>query len=585
MRTWSVSSFIGKPMRILIRSLETEKTGALLTQDRVVETDSLTFGRATDQIVQINDSRVVLQHARLIRSGKELIITCTPPAQLEVNGRLQRDAALKVGDEISLGPSLIKVIEPPVGYDLALTIERDARESDIADDDAALPKFSMFLAEVGWRKRPWAWAGVSLALVLGLILPWFMVGRGDASIEWLRQSVFPSDMQWTSGALHSAHGNLEVACEACHAQPFRRVRNEQCLDCHASTLHQHVPADHPAAVEMTADRCTTCHVEHDEPSNLVQTDTRICTDCHTEPQKHAAGPNVMPVTDFISQHPDFQVSLLTTPDWKVMRARLGESALIEKSNLEFTHAAHLDPKGIKAPQGEVVMECANCHTPNESGTSFKPINMEQHCSSCHSLGFDPAEPQRTVPHGKPELVMQMLVDHYSRRFLGGYSDAFAPAGGVAPPGASLSAAARARVLGDAKQRANKVAADLFERRACADCHIVDREGTASEPVWKVAPVKLTQTFMPKARFDHAAHATGEATCETCHAAADSKVASDVLMPQIKVCRDCHGGETGAEGGQTRIASPCASCHVYHDKQAPPWVPVMRKVIREAAVRE
>ena len=571
-------------MRILIRSLETEKAGALRTQERALESDSLSIGRATDQNIQINDPRIDLQHARLSRSGSELQLTCTPPAQVEINGRLQRSAILKVGDEISLGPSLIKVVENPVGYDVTLTIERDVRES-VAVEDGPLPKFSMSLAEVGWRKRPWAWAGISVSLVLGLVLPWLMVGRGDASIEWLRQSVLPSDMQWTSGALHSAHGNLEVACEACHEQPFRRVRNEQCLDCHANTLHQHVPADHPAAANMTADRCTTCHVEHDEPSNLIQLDTRICSDCHAEPQSHGARPKALPVTDFVSQHPDFQISLLTAPDWKVTRARLGESEIVEKSNLEFTHAAHLNPKGIKAPQGEVVMECADCHTPTESGTSFKPIEMEQHCGSCHTLGFDPAEPKRTVPHGEPALVIQTLIDHYSRRFLGGYSDAVAAADGVTPPGASLSAAARARVLGSATQRANQVAADIFERRMCADCHTVTREGTPTEPLWSVAPVKLTQTFMPKARFDHAAHATGEATCETCHAAADAKVASDVLMPQIKVCRDCHGGEIGTEGGQARIASPCGSCHVYHDKQEPLWIPVMKKVIREAAVSQ
>ncbi len=571
-------------MRILIRTLEIGTTGVAVARDRVVDADVIGFGRATDQHIHCNDQRIGLQHAKFTRSDAGLLLSCIPPGQAEVNGRLCRDATLRVGDEVNLGPMLIKVLEAPAEFDAAISVEHDSRETNAADD-APLPVFATSLEQVGWRKRPWAWAGITVTLMFGLILPWFFAGRGDASAAWLRASVLPSDMQWTSGPLHSAHGNLEVECEACHAQPFRRVRNEQCLDCHASTLHQHVPADHPAAAGMTADRCTTCHVEHDEPSNLVQLDTRICTDCHTQPQDHGAGPKALPVTDFVSQHPDFQVSLLTAPNWKVTRSRLGESALVEKSNLEFTHAAHLDPKGIKAPQGEVVMDCADCHTPSESGTSFKPINMEQHCGSCHTLGFDPAEPQRKVPHGEPELVMQTLVDHYSRRFLGGYSDVFAPADGVTPPGASLSAAARARVLGTAKQRANQVAADIFERRVCADCHTVTREGTSNEPVWKVAPVKLTQTFMPKAHFDHAAHATGEATCETCHAAADSKVATDVLMPQIKVCRDCHGGETGTEGGQVRIASPCASCHVYHDEQEPLWVPVMKKVIRQAAVRE
>lgn len=580
----SAFSSIGEPMRILIRTLETAATGVAVASDRVVEADVIGFGRATDQQIHCNDQRIGLQHARFTRSDVGLSLSCIPPAQAEVNGRLCRDASLRVGDEVSLGPMLIKVLETPANVDAAISVERDARETAAADD-APLPTFAISLEQVGWRKRPWAWGGITLTLLLGLILPWFFVGRGDASAAWLRASVLPSDMQWTSGPLHSAHGNLEVECEACHAQPFRRVRNEQCLDCHQSALHQHVPAGHPSAAEMTADRCTSCHAEHDEPSNLVQLDTRICTDCHTEPQDHGAGPKALAVTDFVSQHPEFQVSLLTAPTWKVTRARLGDKPLIEKSNLIFTHAVHLDPKGIKAPQGEVVMDCADCHKPNEGGTGFKPITMEQHCSSCHSLGFDPAEPQRQVPHGEPALVMQTLIDHYSRRFLGGYSDALASADGLTPPGASLSAAARSRVLGSATQRANQVAADVFERRVCADCHSVTRSGASSAPSWTVAPVKLTQSFMPKAHFDHAAHATGEARCETCHAAANSKLASDVLMPQIKICRDCHGGETGAEGGQVRIASPCASCHVYHDEQEPRWVPVMKKVIRQAAVNE
>jgi hypothetical protein len=55
------------------------------------------------------------------------------------------------------------------------------------------------------------------------------------------------------------------------------------------------------------------------------------------------------------------------------------------------------------------------------------------------------------------------------------------------------------------------------------------------------------------------------------------------MPSIKTCRDCHGGETGSEDGLVRIASPCASCHEYHDGTEPLWVPakVMRKVIAKA----
>jgi hypothetical protein len=562
-------------MRILIRTLEADSKKTVVARDRVVDAEVVGIGRATDQHIHCNDPRIALQHAKIMRSDGGLSIVCLSTSQVELNGRLCRDARLTVGDAISLGPLLIKVFEPPTDLDAAISVERDSREDDAADD-LPLPAFITSLEQAGWRKRPWAWAGISVTLLLGLFLPVFFLGKGDASIAWLRASMLPSDMQWSSGTLHSAHGNLEVECQACHLRPFRRVSNEQCLDCHGRNLHQHVAADHPAAVGMRTDRCTRCHVEHDEPSNLVQLDARICTDCHAAPQKHGAGSKAIPVTDFVSQHPEFQVSLLSAPDWRVMRSRLGESMIKENSNLKFTHHAHLDSKGIKAPQGVVVMECIDCHVANESGSGFRPINMEEHCSSCHSLGFDPAEPRRQVPHGEPELVLQTLVDHYSRRFLGGYSDALVSAEGPLPPGASSTPAARARMLGSAKRRANRVAADIFERRACVDCHAVTRTGTIDDPVWKVAPVKLTQTFMPKASFDHAAHAAGEATCVTCHAARDSRLASDVLMPQIKGCRDCHGGETGTEAGRTRIASPCASCHVFHDKLEPSWIPARIK---------
>lgn len=564
-------------MRILIRTLEMGSSGVTAARDRIVDAESIGFGRATDQSIQCNDPRISLQHARFARSDGGLMLSCVPPAQAEVNGRLCRSANLKVGDEVSLGPMLIRVLEAPSDVDAAISVERDARESTVADD-APMPKFATTLEEVGWRRRPWAWIGITITLLLGLIVPWLFIAKGDASSAWLRASVLPSDQQWSSGALHSAHGNLEGECEACHVQPFRRVRNEQCLDCHAATLHQHVPANHPEAADMSAARCTSCHVEHDQPSSLVQRDTRLCTDCHAAPTDHGIGTKTMPVTDFVLQHPEFQISLLTAPDWRVTRARLEGAALVERSNLEFTHAAHLEPKGIKAPQGKVVMGCADCHVPNESGRGFKEITMEQHCGSCHTLGFDPAEPQRQVPHGDPKLVLQTLVDHYSRRYLSGYSDSLAAVDGVTPPGASLSAAARARVLGNARQRANQVATDLFERRACAECHAVTRTGTTNDPAWIVAPVKLTQYFMPKARFDHAAHASGQATCDTCHAALESKLSSDVLMPSIKVCRDCHGGESGTEGGEQRIASSCATCHVYHDEREPKW-------IRQATVRE
>ena len=526
-------------MRILIRQVTRGAGDAVSVRERAFEDGLVSIGRATDQSLQVNDPRMQLQHAQVRASGAGFMLTCQPPAQATVNDEVVRSARLVPGDVVLLGALRIRVGEPAAPGELLLTVEQAAAETPPEAEPAA-PVLT--LAAAGWRKRPWAW-GLFLASLLGaLALPW--------AAGW------PSDANWSSGPLHSAHASLEQDCKACHAKPFERVRNGACLDCHAENLHRHLPADHPAAASFEAARCTDCHVEHDEPSHLVQRDSRTCTDCHAEPMKHGAREGAQPVTDFARQHPPFRITAVAveTPP----------------SGLKFTHAAHLDPKGIKAPDGKVVMGCADCHAPDAGGAGFAPVKMETHCASCHRLDFDPAEPERAVPHGDPAEALRTIVGHYSARYLGGYADPKAATDKVAlPPGIDVAPAARARLLGQARERALQVAGDLFERRACADCHEVRREGTAAEPVWKVTRVALRDAWMPHARFDHAKHGTSLTPCSTCHAAEKSKQADDLLMPTIATCRDCHGGEDGG-AAPARIPSACIDCHGFHAPEQPLW---------------
>ena len=74
----------------------------------------------------------------------------------------------------------------------------------------------------------------------------------------------------------------------------------------------------------------------------------------------------------------------------------------------------------------------------------------EHCTrSCHTLSFDPDDPGRTVPHGDPEAVLQVLVEYYSARLLG--SDPDAAQQRVRRPGAKLSRADRDKVAAEAKK--------------------------------------------------------------------------------------------------------------------------------------
>ena len=559
-------------MRALIRFLTRGPGGTQELRERTFEGESLTIGRATDQVLHLKDARVALAHARIVRSGSRTLLSCKAPAQVLVNDALVRDSELTIEDRVQIGANILRVVTPPAGFDLALTFELDTA----ADARAALrepPRLA--LAELGLKRRPMAWALFVGILALGLIVPWLATQRA-AGNQALRAAHLPSDRAWSSGPLHLAHSSLERKCESCHEHSFLRVRNSACLSCHATHLHQHLAATHPQVVSLMAAGCTDCHREHEEPARLIQTDQRLCATCHGKPGSVAGASAVaQSVSDFADQHPEFQVSMLersATADWQVVRHLLAP-ALQEQSNLRFPHAVHLSTNGVRSPDGTAVMQCADCHQSDAGGARMQPISMEKHCARCHRLDFDPAEPERTVPHGDPARVESSLLEYFSARYLAGYPDQFAiarPDRPIVLPNQQLSPSERARLLGLARERAQTAARDLFERRVCVDCHVVSRQVRGQSTSWNVLPVRLTQEWLPNARFDHSKHGTSVTPCVTCHAAGASKVATDVLLPGIRVCRDCHAGQRADSAKLALVPTTCTDCHVFHAPTSPLW---------------
>ena len=77
------------------------------------------------------------------------------------------------------------------------------------------------------------------------------------------------------------------------------------------------------------------------------------------------------------------------------------------------------------------------------------------------------------------------------------------------------------------------------------------------------PVRISEAWYPLSDFTHEGHKT--MACDGCHLARESKVAADILMPDISNCRQCHGGEDA----ENLLASNCIACHKFHlDGQAP-----------------
>ncbi len=210
----------------------------------------------------------------------------------------------------------------------------------------------------------------------------------------------PSDGLWSPGPLHAAHAFIGGDCNACHSSPFSPIENVQCTSCHSKVEH-HVPVTSPNIALFDLKRCGACHAEHAETPSVVSRDQRLCSDCHSDLKTKSPKTQLLNVADFGTDHPDFRVNVLQgreSPkggvDWT--NVRLGRAAQREARSSArtsvFSHAQHLARKGIKGPDGDEVLQCANCHTPDASGRMMQPIQMEKNCSRCHSLRFDENDP-------------------------------------------------------------------------------------------------------------------------------------------------------------------------------------------------
>jgi predicted CXXCH cytochrome family protein len=499
-------------VKFLIRFITKNAAGGVEHHDKLIDSATITIGRATDQTLHLRDKRVRLQHAKLEFRADHVHISTGVLSGVTINGRSQREARLAVGDVIEIGSNIMHVIEAEGDARFAITFEL----SGAASNEHFVSDWSTKTSGVGgWSKRRLSWTVAAAVLLVAAILP---------SLKLINPGVLQA------GPIHAAHATIGGECSACHVTPFQRVPDAACMDCHTATHHV---TDSSASV-LGDVRCASCHLEHNEPPQLVNQHQDLCTNCHTDAK------------DFLDQHPEFDL----TP-----------SPTAAASNLRFDHAAHLDAAGIVTPDGRRVVECAECHVAEPGGARMLPVSMVDHCSSCHTLAFDPDDPTREVPHGDPEAVIQTLIEYYSARLLG--ADPEAVEQRVRRPGQEMSRADRDRVAAEARVQALAVAEDLFERRACSNCHTVTKETVAGDVRWSIAPVDVTAAFLPHANFSHAAHQTEISGCGDCHAANDSEMATDILIPDLNSCRDCHGSGIASRNGAQRTPSTCVMCHSFH----------------------
>jgi predicted CXXCH cytochrome family protein len=471
---------------------------------------------------------------------------------------------LRPGDELVFAGLEVRVIPAPAGFDAALelggSVERAAPFADAGSSPGIRPV------------RRLAWFFALAVLVFTLVLP-LAGSRGLLGADPIPG--VPTDALWTSGPLSMAHrtAGLDSDCGACHGDLFKMVEDGACTACH-SGLHEHAEVDLYPSLDLAQVRCAACHREHNEPARLTRRDPPLCTACHAEPElwrrDGAATPEAVHAFT-ATEHPEFRIATWEPEGkgaalgWRRVRTRVEPAALEERSGLKFDHVVHLDPEKVRRQADDAALGCASCHEDAGDGEHFAPIAMDAHCRSCHSLNFDPFDPDRALPHGDTRAAFETMEAHFIREF----SDPLLRAQRAREkprrlPGKRMGAAT---CTGDAldcgRREAEREAAYQFADTGCVTCHeVIDTGAQAPIDRWFVHPVKLTADWYVESQFDHRAHLnlpdrSGDDTCTLCHAARDSTRAADVLMPTKTTCLDCHAAE------RAPAAVDCVSCHGFH----------------------
>src|SRR3569833_1725491 len=399
-------------------------TGNKQYREVIVQTRRLTIGRGSDQHLQIADPKVFENHA-VLRPGRgregAMVVEALTPSGVIVNGRFCFVCLLFFGVVVRIGPAVLVVEPVQKGAPFTLRFRMAEQENGRLDRLHVLS-----LSDSGLSKRFW-----SLMLASGVAAIFLLVPMAAALYQPLRPllratSLVPYDGLWSPGPLHAAHAFIGADCNACHTSPFQPIENVQCSSCHSKVEH-HVSVTSPAIALFDLKRCGACRVEHAETPSVVSRDQRLCSDCHSDLKTKLPNTPLLNVKDFGLDHPDFRVNVLqgkdnpkNNNDWTSVRLGvLPGVKRLEASHLRFSHNQHLARKGIKGPDGDEVLKCANCHTPDVSGRIMQSIKMEQHCSRCHSLRFDENDPTTLVPHGDIDGVNKTLNSHIRLRYLEG----------------------------------------------------------------------------------------------------------------------------------------------------------------------
>ena len=425
----------------------------------------------------------------------------------------------------------------------------------------------------GWGPWMLGAALLSMALVMGALL-------------------LDKKTAFQSGPLSHSHASFNNDCAQCHTQPFApaarlilansnlsSVSDGSCAKCHNAGIHH--------TAEQFQPSCASCHKEHQGEVDLKRVDNSECLQCHKD--LHRADDASLQVARTVT---GFDAK--SHPEMRIHQAAFG--LIKDPGTVRFNHQAHLKSEGIFAiagllPNGDAnrtrkVLHCADCHLPDKSGNLMTPISYDAHCKSCHPVSVRLAGTPSNHPQYKKfeTLVAGFQAKPALHPALG--QDSSATLGELRrrleiligdPPKVEIMRyldfdngffqklpGARTEIGDWSAGQMKFLAEQLFHpfgkdgkpsQAGCLYCH----ETNPKSP----DPVPLLKSNIPgrwnrHALFRHQSHQ--HLDCQSCHKAQFSQNTSDILMPTIKQCMDCH--HTGTGGART----DCSECHKYHPEK-------------------
>lgn len=578
-------------MTFLIRQISRTADGREIVREFPHDADVIFVGRAAACEVHLPDLAVELNHASItLLNNGTLEIASLGGLGFEVDGRRVNQANVNpaAGAELRFGSHVLNIATQD-GV-AAITVARVDAASELDDDKDETRLFTLKGLLPGRRVSAWA----LLICVLAAFLAWPLHSIYTYQNTKKADATFHADTLWSSGALSSAHAGLKNDCKACHIKPFVAVEDSSCVACHAD-IHGHAdpkrlligkaPLNWQGKMSRQIantfnrpeGRCVECHTEHEGAGPMEDTKQEFCSGCHADLNTRLTDTKIANAGDFSNAHPQFKPRVMTMPGINPQSERISlDLHPVDDNGLKFSHGMHLSTGNGVARMAQSLgkkygfgqaLDCKDCHTKTADGVRFQPIEMETNCAMCHSLAVERiGDTVRTLRHGDPKMVVADLRSFYRS---GGPFRARTQQviEGRRRPGDYGSSQRYYAYFGSVNYgQADSAIRAVFSRGgACYDCHVISAPPAGSDN-WGVGKVYQTMRYMEKGWFDHGAHKTE--TCASCHNAAKSTLASDLLLPGIKTCRNCHGGESS----HADVPSSCAMCHSYHADASAPWMP-------------